>query len=191
MRKSLLIAFLIALMISGLAFVGSAHFGAATSGTNVSYIIGSDTTWTQVNSPYNFTGNVLVNNGVTLTIGADATVNLNSYYLRVNGTLIIQPGVTINMQIISEAIQVYGVMSAIGTSNNPIYFNGGVYWHNFPTPFASTSSVEFYPSSQGWNQQANSGSIVENAIINSTDFEVASGVKIDSCDFLNVGVSPF
>ena len=54
----------------------------AQSGTNVSYIISTDTTWTQGNSPYNFTGNVLIPTGVTLTIGNGATVDLNSYYLR-------------------------------------------------------------------------------------------------------------
>jgi hypothetical protein len=103
--KAFLSAFLIALMISGLAFVGSAHFGSAqsgTSGTNVSGIITSDATWTQANSPYTLTGNVLVNNGVMLTIDAGATVNLGNYYIMVNGTLV-----------------------AIGNSNSPISFNGG------------------------------------------------------------------
>ena len=80
------------LLLSVLAY--QQPFGLAQSGTNVSYIIGTDTTWTQANGPYNFIGNVLVNNGVTLTIAEDTMVNFNSYYLRVNGTLIIQAGAT-------------------------------------------------------------------------------------------------
>jgi hypothetical protein len=102
MRKSLLNAFLIALMISGLAFIGSAHFTSAQSRTNVSGIISSDTTWTQANSPYGLTGPVAVNIGVTLTIEAGTTVLLGSNYIQVNGTLV-----------------------AIGNTTNAIIFNGG------------------------------------------------------------------
>jgi hypothetical protein len=163
----------------------SKPFGLAQTGTNVSYIISSDTTWIQTGGPYNFIGNVLVNSGVTLTIGSGTTVNLNNYYLRVNGSLVIQPGATINMQIIGEAIRVNGVLSAIGTSDNPIHINGGAVWHNFPTPFASISYIKFDSNSAGWDPQANSGSIVENAIVNYTGFQVASGVKISSCNFLS------
>jgi hypothetical protein len=61
--------------------------GLAQSGTNVSGIISADTTWTSGNSPYDLTANVLVENGVTLTITSGVTVNLNSYYIMVNGTL--------------------------------------------------------------------------------------------------------
>lgn len=166
--------------------LASTPFGSAQSGgTNVNYIVSSDTAWTQSGSPYNFVGNVLVNSGVTLTIGSGTTVNLNNYYLRVNGSLVIQPGATINMHIIGEAIQVNGVLSAIGTSDNPIHINGGALWHNFPTPFASTSYIKFESKSAGWDPQANSGSIVENAIVNYTGFEVASGVKITSSNFLS------
>lgn len=109
--KAFLSAFLIALMISGLAFVSCVHFSAAQSGTNVTGIINSDTTWTQANSPYTLTGNVLVNNGVTLTIQAGVTVNMDVNSLQVNGTLV-----------------------AIGTSTNEINFNGG------PIAFTSVSN---------------------------------------------------
>ena len=76
-------------------------FRHGLNGTNVSGIITSDTTWTQANSPYNLTGEVLVNNGVSLTIEPGVFVNLSSYYLTVNGTL-----------------------QAIGSSQNPIYISG-------------------------------------------------------------------
>ena len=86
-RKSLLIAFLTAILIGGLAFFGNAYFGTVQASTNVTGIISSNATWLKANSPYTLTGNVLVNNDVTLTIEAGATVNLNSYYIMVNGTL--------------------------------------------------------------------------------------------------------
>lgn len=63
-------------------------------------IISSDTIWTQEGSPYNLSGPILVSAGVSLTIQAGATVNLNAYYLQVNGTLQIR-----------------------GTSSNPVRIN--------------------------------------------------------------------
>ncbi len=76
--------------------------GRAQSGTNESGLISTDTTWTKANSPYNLTGNVLVNNGVILTIQSGTIVNLGSYYIEVNGTI-----------------------QAIGNNANSITFNGG------------------------------------------------------------------
>jgi parallel beta-helix repeat protein len=66
----------------------------------VSGPITSDTTWYSTNSPYIVTGDVIVDNGTTLTIEADVTVKFDGLYsLIVNGTLI-----------------------AIGTTNQPILF---------------------------------------------------------------------
>ncbi len=74
------------MLVSGLILV-FANFGVVYAATDISGIIGSDTTWTRASSPYSLTGNMLVNNGVTLTVGAGVTVNLNDYYIMVNGTL--------------------------------------------------------------------------------------------------------
>lgn len=67
--------------------------------TQVSGEITSNTTWNETADPYTLTGNILVGNGITLTIEAGANVNLNGYYIEVNGTLI-----------------------ARGTDANPIFF---------------------------------------------------------------------
>jgi len=75
------------MLFSGLILVFAANFGLVQASAAVSGIIGSDTTWTKADSPYSLTGNVLVPNEVTLTIEAGATVNLNEYYIMVNGTL--------------------------------------------------------------------------------------------------------
>lgn len=98
----LLSACLVAALICGIAFASALQFGASQGVTSVNGTISSDTTWTQANSPYNFTGPVGIASGVTLTIEPGATVNLRSYYIQVNGTL-----------------------DAQGSSTNPIYFNGG------------------------------------------------------------------
>jgi len=87
-RSKSLLAFLALVFISSNLLVAyNSPMGKAQAGTSVNGIIYSDTTWTQANSPYSLTANVLVENGVTLTITAGVTVNLNSYYIMVNGTL--------------------------------------------------------------------------------------------------------
>lgn len=50
-------------------------------------IINSDTTLTLENSPYNFTDDLLIDEGVTLTIEPGVTVNFNDYFMAVGGTL--------------------------------------------------------------------------------------------------------
>jgi parallel beta-helix repeat protein len=107
MKRPLVTALLIAIMASSLLFVSSAHFAMAQSGTNVSGIITSDTTWSLANSPYNFTGNVTVATGVTLTVEPGADVNVSRYFLQVEGTLI-----------------------ASGTSTNKINFDSFIYTPN-------------------------------------------------------------
>lgn len=87
MRKPLLIAFLTAILLSGLTLVATAQFSTVQASAEVTGIISSNTTWTKANSPYSLTGPVKVNNDVTLTIEAGATVNLNDYYIQVEGTL--------------------------------------------------------------------------------------------------------
>jgi parallel beta-helix repeat protein len=97
-------AFLVCSLLFGLLFTGISSFNLASGAVSVNGIISSDTTWTKVDSPYNLVGNVLVDNGVTLTIEAGATVNLNDYHIIVNGT-----------------------MQALGSSSELITFTGSGY----------------------------------------------------------------
>jgi hypothetical protein len=83
-----------------LAFEGTTNYSLAEGGTNVSGIITSDTTWTKMDSPYNFVAPVSVNMGVTLTIEPGATINIKDYYLSINGNL-----------------------RCIGTTDDPIHIN--------------------------------------------------------------------
>jgi hypothetical protein len=89
-------------MICGLLLGGSSFFDMAHASQSAIGVINSNTTWTKAQSPYELAGPLAVGNGVTLTIEAGTTVNLNDYYIQVNGTLI-----------------------AKGTSTNLINFNGG------------------------------------------------------------------
>lgn len=207
--KSLQNAFLVVLIISGLMLAGNTHFVGAQSSatgtptptappipvpssttfpgstptpqptsqfpipparTNVNGIINSDTTWTKANSPYNLTGPVTVSPGVTLTIEPGTIVDANYLnYLQINGTI-----------------------NARGTTNEPINFNGGqplsapngldLLFGDF-----SGGDVIFSQSSSSWNQQTQSGSIIENAVIE--DLVINGGSpKISANSLLNIDI---
>jgi parallel beta-helix repeat protein len=149
-RKSLFVAFLTGMLFGGFALAGTSQLATVKAATSVTGIIYSDTTWTKAGSPYSLTGPVLVSEGVTLTIEPGVAVNLNDHYIQVNGTL-----------------------RAIGSSNDKIHING----------VGGTSSPEgkitFTAINEGYSEQTGSGSIIENAIIDSTHIDVVvSSVKI-------------
>jgi parallel beta-helix repeat protein len=166
MRKSLLIAFLAA-MIGVFAVTGTLDFGKVQASTEVTGVISSDTTWTKANSPYILTGPVGVAEGVTLTIEPGVTVYLNDTYLLVNGTLY-----------------------ARGTSTNKISLqcNGT----SLGFLYGSIPVIQFTSASISWNEQTNTGSIIENAVISSTQEShtisiVDTSPKINNNTVINTG----
>ncbi len=127
-KKAIFTGFLIVSLLFGLAFIFNTHFGVAQvaqTATSISGVLNSDTTWTQAGSPYILTGNVLVPSGVTLTIQAGAILNLNTYYIEVNGTL-----------------------NATGTISNLINIYGGSTAGDLGNPFVALnpSGITFYGS---------------------------------------------
>jgi hypothetical protein len=119
----------------GLMIITVASFGVVSASTDVIGIISSDTTWTKANSPYSLTGNVLVQNGVTLTIESGSTINTNEFYIMVNGTL-----------------------RARGSTGNRVVFNGG--------------EIIFTQYSSNWTEQTDTGCIVENTNLVTTDVNI-------------------
>lgn len=177
MKQSFLIVLLIAIMLCSLALVNCNDLGTVRADSNVSGIISSDATWTKAHGSYNLTGNVLIDSGVTVKVEADTTLNLDSYYIRVNGTLIIQPGVTINMKTRDAGIQVNGILNARGSTTNPIHINGAYGYYAWIAP-PVYSAITFSVSSAGWNEETSQGSIIENAIIDSTNIETSSSITV-------------
>jgi hypothetical protein len=114
MKKAFSSAFLTAIIISGLILVGTVHFGSAQDGLVVT--ITSDTTWAKESSPIVFSGPVVVSTGVTLTINAGVTVNLNGYPLFVNGTLKAIGSASGKIQISGGDIS-YGDNSQVGVNS--------------------------------------------------------------------------
>jgi hypothetical protein len=78
---------LLIIMISGFAIAGTTCFSTVKADTEVVGLLTSNTTWTKASSPYSLTGPVAINKGVTLNVEPGVTVNLNGYYIRINGTL--------------------------------------------------------------------------------------------------------
>ncbi len=120
-------------------------------------------------------------------------MNLNGYYIRVNGSLIIQPGVTINLELVGTedlgSIQVNGVLQARGTSDKPVRFKGGArHWDSIMVP-DSLSSINFNAHSLGWNEEAGFGCIIENSEMNSTSVVIGSSVKFSGNQLTRVEAS--
>ena len=79
----------LAILLSVL-LISSVHVNTVQAYVQKGDIINSNTVWTKLNSPYTLTGSVGIAEGATLTIEPGVTVNLGSYTLEVNGTLIAQ-----------------------------------------------------------------------------------------------------
>jgi parallel beta-helix repeat protein len=161
--KTLALSLTLIVVLSSLIIFDWIPLGLAQSGTNVSGIISSDTTWTKANSPHNLVANVLVKEGVTLTVEAGANVNLNSYYILVNGTL-----------------------QAKGTSSDRIVING---IDGSPPlgPLGSSLAMAYT-----YGITINGGCTIENAIINQMRLALGSSNKISNSTingFISIGQS--
>ncbi len=161
--KSFAVFIILILIISSLTvIITTIPFGRAQSGTTVSSTNTKENTpWTKANSPYLLTGPVLVNNEVTLTIEPGVRVELNTYILQVNGTLV-----------------------ARRNSAEKISFEAmGAYTPDFDP--LSPGGIEFTKFSTSWNEKTGTGSIIEDATLNSTTISIQSASpKIDN-DNLN------
>jgi hypothetical protein len=121
MRLRIKSAILSTLLILGVLYVLPIEKAQAT---DVSWIISTDTTWTKAGSPYTLVGNLLVDNGVTLTIQPGVVVNIDGYLCRVNGTI-----------------------RAVGNSAEPITFNDGTVEFRSPDYGGEFNYVNFKNSS--------------------------------------------
>jgi hypothetical protein len=145
-------------MFLSLVLVSASNFAEAQAGTNVSGVIFSDTAWTKADSPINITGPTAIAKGVTVTVEPGVIVRFNVNTLEVNGTF-----------------------RVIGTNSEPITLDGG-YKDIFVayTYVQDNGVLQFYGDSNPWNEQTQTGCIIENTQIISLTLSVYSAtVKVN------------
>jgi hypothetical protein len=149
-------------LLALIAFVSitvSSPFASAQSGTTQRGIITSDTVWTKASSPYNLTGPIAIQQGVKLTVEQGVTINLNSYYIQVNGTL-----------------------SAVGTDEEPIRINGGSAINlDYALIPSGPASITFYSTS--------AGSQVQHVVFGGNQINAKSNIQITDSENFSLLIS--
>ncbi len=150
--------------------------------TDVSGIISTNTTWTLLGSPYNVTGSVTVDNGVTLTIEPGVIVQFNSSNtdLTINGTLLADglPGDSIYFQ--NNFASIFLTASSTGSIVDHARFdNMGVF--NVAALNVSSDATITNAKFEGCEVgvtilDAASPTIQDSEIVTSTDY----GIRVDN-----------
>jgi parallel beta-helix repeat protein len=158
-------SFFIGLFLSLILCLTIVNSGAAD--TTVSGIINNDTTWTLANSPYIVTGNLLVSEGITLTI---------------------EPGVEVRFET-EKVLQIEGTLIARGINDNVITFTSK---QSSPVPgdwgyiyFTDTSQSATFDEDENYT----GGSILEYCIVvyaGGLDLDNNGAVRMDNAyPFIN------
>jgi hypothetical protein len=152
MKKLVAVLLVVGLLAASMFLVGDVDASLSVSG-----LVSQNTTWRQSDSPVRFTGLVGVASGVTLTIEPGVTVDLNQYYLQINGTL-----------------------NARGTSSNPITFTT-----NGVDCTSMWQKVDFTYPSTAYNEQTGEGCIIDHAVFERLGIFVRGGCqpRISNCVF--------
>ena len=79
--KKSLAGFMVVAVLSGLLGATSLNLVANASETEVSGIINVDTSWTLDNSPYIVTGNILVSEGIVLSIEPGVIIKFEDHLI--------------------------------------------------------------------------------------------------------------
>jgi hypothetical protein len=151
MKHCAALTFILTLSIS--ALVSAMYLGTVQAATNVGGIIVTDTVWTEANSPYVLTGNVLVDNGVILTIEPEVTIDLIDFYIMVNGTL-----------------------QALGNETNPVTFDGGqITFTQYSTDWNGSTSTGCIIQNAVLNSSIN----VEGGVLNISNNTITGAISVD------------
>jgi hypothetical protein len=137
--KKLTSFLLVCLTLAGLLSISTIGLGSAQTGLIT--FLNTDTTWSSSNT---FSGPVVVSTGVTLTITSGVTINLNGYYIYVNGTLksigtdsqnifLYGGSLTVNDSATANSIFEKTVLNVTVTSTKPLSINNNTINNAFST----------------------------------------------------------
>ncbi|MGA2384912.1 MAG: right-handed parallel beta-helix repeat-containing protein [Candidatus Bathyarchaeia archaeon] len=155
---------IVTILVSGLLAVQNVH---AQTGIET---LTTNTEWTTSMSPINFNESMMISSGVTLTIDPGVTVNLGMY-----------------------SLMVYGTLTAQGATNNQITLTDSTNVGNQTLQNGVIATIVFFPSSTPWNPATNSGSIIQNAVLDGVNVEMSSASpEIDSSlfNYANPSIPP-
>jgi hypothetical protein len=164
MTKSAFSLLMIFLMCS-FVFIGNVNFAESQTGTTLNGTINSNQTWTKANSPYSLNAPTTIAKGVTVHVEPGVAISLNGLTLEINGEF-----------------------NGVGTDVDPITIDGG-YVCRTPEFGSSehTGSITFTSDSAGWNEQTNSGSIIENARLDAPALIINGSLKFTKNVFTGPG----
>lgn len=182
MNKSLSVAFLT--IIIGLMLITSLSLNVIHASTGVIGIITSNQTWTKANSPYTLTGPTDIDRGVTVTIEAGATVDLNSYYIRVDGTLIAKGTSTDRINISDGSITFTVVANGWNETNG----TGSVFEYTdlTNTPLISSVALKMKSSSITASGSITGNSVIVDSAINDISVNGNAAISNNNISKLNI-----
>lgn len=169
--------------------------------TNVTGTISSNTSWTLVNSPYVVTGNIIVSNGITLTIDSGVVVKFNSgRSLSVYGTLDAQYA-TLTSNLASPAAGDWGQIIIGLTSPNyygkasfsycNVKYGTSIYVNNGKGVLNETSITKFSGDGAGMNLGVTSDALKDSLLMTNCYLDTinAYGVRVNGGYALLNGIS--
>ena len=142
--------------------------GAGYSFTEVGGVVDTDTTWNAENSPYLLTENIVVAEGVQLTIDPGVDV-----FLKEDISKFFTP---------TYSIQVDGILNAQGDPYNPIKFLASLGQD-------TGMRIVFNDSSVGWDDVEGNGSIISNSIVEGLRLDCSSSPLIKDNKIKTEGIA--
>ncbi len=133
-----------------------------------------------------FVGTVHASAQVIGTISTDTTWTLADSPYRLSGTVIVSSGVTLTIEpgvvvdLYMYSMFIGGTLNAQGTIDNSIIFQ---------TSYPSSYPVIYFNSGKSWNELANSGCIIKNAVVSAVAINLNNcSAKISNNYFTNTNI---
>ncbi|PVX23032.1 MAG: hypothetical protein CW691_11790 [Candidatus Bathyarchaeum sp.] len=131
----------------------------------ITILVGGLVQGTTMNVSAQTSGMVVVINSDTTWTKANSPYDLTGpLFISAGATLTIEAGVSVNLN--NYDVLVNGTLRALGSSSDKIYV------------ISNDETIEFSEYSNGWDEQTQSGCIIDNAILESVNLRIGVSIKI-------------